>query len=77
MNRDFFLCGAVELAQKLLGLELVHRTEEGEAGGIIVEAEAYCGKADPAAHSFRGDPQGRTAVMYGPGGHAYIYTIPP
>jgi DNA-3-methyladenine glycosylase len=63
---------AVDLARALLGKLLLHRTREGEAGGWIVETEAYVGEEDPACHAAAGRTD-RTAVMYGPAGHAYVY----
>lgn len=74
-RREFFAQDAVSLAPQLLGMHIVSRAGGAETAGIIVETEAYAGKADPAAHSCRGNPSGRTAVLYGPGGHAYIYLI--
>ena len=75
LNRAFFETGAAELAQRLLGKLLCHRTPEGLAAGMIVEAEAYCGPADDAAHSFGGRRTARTEAMFGPAGRAYVFRI--
>lgn len=56
--------GAVELER-----------ERCAGAGRIVECEAYIGFSDKACHSYKANPKGRTNVMYGPGGHAYIYMI--
>ncbi len=61
------------LAQELLG----HRLEfagRKPSGGIIVETEAYLGRADLACHSSKGMTR-RTSVLFGPAGHAYVYLV--
>jgi len=79
LKRAFFRGPVEHVAPRLLGKILVRRTEEGELlGGRIVELEAYLGPhnktADPAAHSHRG-PTPRNQVLFGPPGHAYVYSI--
>jgi DNA-3-methyladenine glycosylase len=54
----------------LLGKVVKH----GETSGTIVETEAYLGGDDLASHSARG-VTGRTRVIFGPPGHAYVYLI--
>jgi len=75
LTRDFFERDTLEVARDLLGKRLVRQTEDGKiTAGIIVETEAYCGRFDEACHSYKGKTE-RTAVMFGPKGHAYIYLI--
>ena len=74
MNHAFFRQNTVELARKLLGCLLIHRTPDGVAGGMIVEAEAYVGAIDKACHAYR-NRSGRTEIMYHDGGYAYVYLI--
>ncbi|MGL4422629.1 MAG: DNA-3-methyladenine glycosylase [Gemmataceae bacterium] len=64
---ELFQWPAPELAPRLIGTLLLCNG----VGGIIVETEAYT-RDDPAAHSFRG-PTPRTAAMFGPVGHWYVY----
>ena len=74
MNHSFFRQDTVELARKLLGCLLVHRTPDGVAGGMIVETEAYIGAIDKACHAYRNRSE-RTEIMYHDGGYAYVYFI--
>jgi DNA-3-methyladenine glycosylase len=74
LPRDFYAQPVLDVARQCIGKLLVSRTAEGEAAGRIVEAEAYRGPRDLAAHSARGLTT-RTAAMFGPPGHAYIYLL--
>jgi len=74
LARAFYDRDPIEVAHDLLGLWLVHVTRGVERIGRIVEVEAYLGPHDLAAHSSRGRTK-RTAVMFGPPGHAYVYLV--
>lgn len=74
LTRDFYQRSATEVAKDLLGCTLVHESSEGVTKGKIVEAEAYMGNLDPAAHSYN-NRSSRTEIQYGEGGFAYIYLI--
>jgi len=79
LPRSFFEAPPEEVAPLLLGKLLVRKTQAGTAlAGRIVEAEAYLGPhndpPDPAAHAHRG-PTPRNQVLFGPAGHAYVYSI--
>ncbi len=78
LERAFFEAPVERVAPRLLGKLLVNRTRAGLISGRIIEVEAYLGPhnetADPAAHSHRG-PTPRNRVLFGPAGHAYVYSI--
>ncbi len=74
LTRDFYDRSVLVVARDCIGKILVHRTAVGETAGRIVEAEAYRGPRDLAAHSSRGLTK-RTAAMYGPPGHAYVFRL--
>lgn len=67
LRREFFARTVHEVAPELIGATLL---VDG-VGGKIVEVEAY-DQDDPASHGFRGRTA-RTASMFGPPGHAYVY----
>ena len=67
-SRADFARPTLELAPALIGAYLFYR------GRIvrITETEAYQGELDPASHAYRGRTP-RTAPMFGPPGHLYVY----
>lgn len=70
LSQRFFGRRSDRVARALLGKTLVC----GERAGIIVETEAYLGPDDLASHARFGRTE-RNAVMFGPGGVAYVYLI--
>jgi len=67
LRRSFFARSVHEVAPDLIGVTLL---VDG-VGGRIVEVEAY-DQEDPASHGYGGRTP-RTASMFGPAGHAYVY----
>jgi DNA-3-methyladenine glycosylase len=67
LTRAFFARTVHRVAPELIGATLL---VDG-VGGTIVEVEAY-DQDDPASHGFRGKTA-RTASMFGPPGHVYVY----
>jgi DNA-3-methyladenine glycosylase len=63
------------IARNLLGKQLITVVNGVTTGGIIVETEAYSGATDRACHAFPDKKTARTAVMYLPGGVAYVYFV--
>jgi DNA-3-methyladenine glycosylase len=73
LRRAFFSRDPRRVARELLGKILV-REGRARRTARIVEVEAYLGEDDPAAHAAVGNTA-RTAVLFGPPGHAYVYFI--
>ncbi len=72
----YFQEDTVAVARDLLGKLMVVPDEKGRrVSGMIVETEAYLGIADRAAHSFGGRRTARNEVMYGRGGHVYVFFV--
>lgn len=75
LPRSFYARPVLSVARDCIGKHLVHDSAEGLLIGRIVEAEAYRGPEDRAAHSYGGRRTPRTEVMYGPPGHAYVFFV--
>jgi DNA-3-methyladenine glycosylase len=77
LSREFYLReDTLQITRELLGKTMVVPTETGErVSGIIVEAEAYLGAIDKAAHSYGNRRTARTETMFAIGGTSYIFFI--
>lgn len=71
MDFSFLDQPAAVVAPRLLGSYLVRQLQGETLIGKIVETEAY-DQTDAASHSYKGSTP-RTAVMFGPSGHCYVY----
>ncbi len=72
ISRPFFSRPTLDVARAVMGMRLVRLEGETRLAGVITEAEAYIGESDLGCHAKAGLTP-RTAVMYGPPGHAYVY----
>lgn len=70
LSREFYDRPVVDVAQDLLGCTVSHRG----CTARIVETEAYH-QSEPACHAYGRPPRPtpRTAALFGPPGHAYVY----
>jgi len=72
---DFFQRDVLTVAPELLGKVLVRKFPDGVIQKfLITETEAYRGSEDLACHASKGRTV-RTEVMFGEGGHVYVYLI--
>ena len=70
---DFFQREKVtQIARDLLGMVLSTRMNGIETAGLIVETEAYSWR-ERGCHAYNNRKTVRNEVMFGPGGHAYVY----
>jgi DNA-3-methyladenine glycosylase len=67
VKRGFFERPVLDVARDLVGCVVRH----GDSAGVIVETEAYH-DSEPACHAYVGLTP-RTATLFGPAGHAYVY----
>ena len=74
LRRSFFNRDPREVSRRLLGKLIVRRQGRKLLSGRVVEAEAYLGTDDLAAHAVAGRTE-RNSVLFGPPGHAYVYFI--
>src|SRR5260221_7182625 len=72
LPQEWYAGAVLEVARRLLGKVVAHRTPGGLTAGVIVEVEAYGGADDPASHAYAGQTA-RNGVMFGPPGRAYVY----
>lgn len=74
LKKDFYKRKVLEVAEELLGkIFVVNDKSTGKLlKGRIVEVEAYDGRTDEAAHTFRGKTD-RNRIMFEEGGYLYIY----
>ncbi|HCC79274.1 MAG: hypothetical protein A2X25_08835 [Chloroflexi bacterium GWB2_49_20] len=72
LSPEFYNRPTLRVARELLGMRLVRALDGIRLAGIITETEAYVGEQDLGCHAKAGRT-GRTAVMYGTAGHAYVY----
>ncbi|MFA5128838.1 MAG: DNA-3-methyladenine glycosylase [Patescibacteria group bacterium] len=74
IKKDFYNRKTLKVAREILGKFLVIKIDNKIIAGKIVETEGYVGPSDLASHASRGKTA-RTAPMFGPPGHAYIYLV--
>lgn len=72
LGKNFYKRELLTVAKELLGKKIVKKEGNRILSGLIVETEAYDGKIDEAAHSFKGRTP-RTEIMFKEGGYFYVY----
>jgi DNA-3-methyladenine glycosylase len=72
LPQSFYNRPTLTVARELIGARLVRILDGQKLVGLITETEGYIGEEDLACHAKAGLTP-RTAPMYGPPGHAYVY----
>ena len=73
-SRSYFLSEDIlALSQDLLGHYIVTSFEKNTCIAKIVELEAYKAPLDKGSHAYQNKRTKRTEVIFGEGGHAYVY----
>ncbi len=72
LSLSFYSRPTLDVLTDIIGMVLVHRSEQGTTSGVIVEAEAYGGADDPASCGSRGRTK-KSALLYGEPGIAFVY----
>jgi len=72
LPRKFYDRPTLTVARELLGARLVRMLDGVKLVGLITETEAYISQNDLACHAKAGLTP-RTAPMFGPAGHAFVY----
>jgi DNA-3-methyladenine glycosylase len=73
--REFFWNDTAYVAREIIGAWLARRYRNQWYGARIVETEAYVGKDDAAAHSWKLRRTPRVEPMYKDGGHLYVFLV--
>lgn len=75
LPRGFFRMDTAYVAREIIGAWFARRYQSRWYGARIVETEAYLGRKDAAAHSWRGRRTPRVEPMYKDGGHLYVFFV--
>ncbi|RLD23621.1 MAG: DNA-3-methyladenine glycosylase [Bacteroidetes bacterium] len=75
LGREFYQQDVLQVAPGLIGQHLVRIFPDGSKSTYVIsETEAYRGGEDLACHASKGKTT-RTEVLFGEGGHLYMYLI--
>ncbi len=72
LTRSLLARDVLVVAPDLLGAVVESRVDDVRVAVRLTEVEAYAGPGDPGSHA-RSGRTARTAVMFGPPGHLYVY----